>query len=163
MVDFRDFGIEQLKADLKSLAGTKVTIGWQGKSGKQKHPNADVPVAKVAAFNEYGTKHSLARPGLQVTFQRHGEEIKEQVKRAVADLVDGRRLRDQIIEDLGKFAVSKLRMTLDDSRRWAAELAESTILRKGHDQPLIDTKVMYKAASWAERRGGSIKRQGGEQ
>lgn len=162
-VDFKDFGIGKLKADLAELRETKITIGWQGESGAEKHPGADASVATVAAWQEYGTETAPARPSLVQTFERHRADFILAAKRMLADVVDGRKNKDAAETGLGDFAVDKLRETIDDSRSWAEPNAESTARAKGHDQPLIGLYGKLRAnTSWAIRRNGAIVRQGGE-
>ncbi len=162
-VDFQDFGIAKLKADLALLQATTVTIGWQGPTGAAPHPDADGhTVAEVAAWQEYGTATAPARPGLAVTFERHRAELLVAARRFLADVVDGRKSRDEAEFALGELALEKLRHTIDAAREWARPNAVSTVRAKGHDQPLFDSGTYRGNASWAVRRDGRIVRQGGE-
>lgn len=77
---------------------------------------------------------------------RPGESLKSAASRLVRNGKSGEVERDAI----------------DDSRSWAEPLAPSTIARKGHDHPLVETGHMRNAVSYAERRNGVIVTQGGE-
>lgn len=163
-VDFKDFGLAKLKAQLAELQATQITIGYQGESGAEQHENADVPVAQVAAWQEYGTETAPARPFLRTTFQRHNARIMKEARLALSNLIDGRVGSVEEAQDqLGESALAALRDTIDDARAWAKPLAPSTARAKGHDLPLFETGHMRRNASYAVRKDGSIVRQGGEE
>jgi hypothetical protein len=158
-ISFEDFGLAAIEEELRKLAATEITIGWQGDSGAEIHPGSDdKSVAEIAAFHELGTVRMDARPSLERTFATN--DFEAVIGKAMSDLVDGR--NDDPAKVIGEAAVEALRKTIDDSRAWAKPLAESTAKSKGHDQPLVETFTMRANASWAERRGGTIVRQGGE-
>lgn len=173
-VALKDLGIGKLKADLAALRASKITIGYQGASGQTSHPNADASVATVAQWMEFGTPGSddhqydqdrgriPSRPFLRVTFARAGKDFHEATARALSDLVDNRATVAEVELRLGELGVAEVRKTIDDSRSWAPPLAKSTIARKGHDQPLLDTGRLRDSVSWAVRVNGTIKVQGGE-
>jgi hypothetical protein len=161
-IQFKDFGIGRLKADIQRLKTRKITLGLQGASGAAKHPAADATVAQVAAWNEYGTDTSPARPFLAETFERHEDELVAKLRRGISDLVDGRASVEQAIANVGEAGVDAVRDTIDQAEEWAEPLAESTKARKGHGQPLIDSDTLRGSISWAERNGDSIVQQGGE-
>lgn len=162
-VDFRDLGLAKLKDDIAKLQQSEITIGWQGESGDATHPSGEVTVAEVAAFAEYGTDRAPARPALQTTFARAGAALRRRARKVMADLVDGRADVEGAAQDLGEHALAELRSAIDDAGEWAEELADSTVARKGHDTPLLDSGTMRDQASWAVRRDGVIVEQGGEE
>lgn len=157
-----DLGIERLKQALAELGKTRVTFGYQGASGAEEHPGAPgSTVAQVAAWNEYGTDSSPARPMGAHTMEANRERFTEAAKRAIADVVDGRvETALEAGEQLGQVALTAIRKTIDTSREWAAANAESTIRAKGHDQPLIGEHAkLYSNASYAVRVDGEIVKQ----
>ncbi len=157
-----DFGIGALKAKLAELARTSVTFGYQGDTGAMPHPGTpEVSVAQVAAFAEYGTDSSPARPLGQHTMDQNRDAFTDAAKRVTSDLVDG---RADSVEDaaskLGEVALTAIRKTIDTSREWAEANAESTVRAKGHDQPLIgEHATLYENASYAVRKDGAIVKQ----
>ncbi len=162
-VEIKDLGIGKLKRELAKLRGQKITIGHQGRSGSATHPNAKgASVAEVAAFHEFGTPAITARPMIRTTFDRSKTEIDREVRRGISDLIDGRRKLETIQDELGSKMHARLRETIAASREWAEPLAQSTKDRKGHDQPLVDSKTLERKASWAVRDGDDIIRQGGD-
>lgn len=162
-VEVRDLGVAKLKSELATLGKSRVTLGYQGPSGAAKHPEADASVAEVAAYNEYGTSTAPARPFLRTTMDRQGEALHRQLRKGVSDLIDGRADEaDEVLSTVGETGVEAIRQTIDDAKSWAEPLSPVTVAAKGHDRPLVDTKVMRDSASWAIRRGGTIVQQGGE-
>lgn len=161
-VDFKDFGLAEIREQLEALSGAEITIGWQGPSGDRAHSGGTATNAEIAALHEFGTSRMPARPGLETTLTRHEDEFLDAVADAMSDVLDGRADADDVLERLGELAVARLRETIEDSPSWAEPLAPSTVARKGHDHPLIDTGELRRTASWAERAGDRIIRQGGE-
>lgn len=160
----RDLGIGKLRAELAELRSASITIGYQGDSGAATHPNAEgASVAEVAAWNEYGTVHAPARPALETAFAR-SSRFEPEIKRAMSDLIDGRRSSAAEAQAaIGAAAVAAVRASIDDSRSWADPLAPRTIRDKGHDQPWVESGVLRASASWAVRRNGVIVAQGGDE
>lgn len=165
-VTIRDLGIGELRRKLAEMKGRKVTIGHQGPSGAERHPGdvaGDTTVAEVSAMMEFGTVTAPARPAVRTTLDRFAAPIREQIRAAVSDVIDGRASIDKAQERVGEFMLDRLRETILDAKRWAPPLAAATIAAKGHDLPLIDTDTYYDRASWAVRKGDVIVLQGGEQ
>lgn len=165
----RDLGIDKLKADIAELSRTKITVGWQGPSGQVLHAESDEPLERIATYHEFGTRKMPARPVLRTTADRHASEFKAELRSAVSSLVDRRADLDTALDKVGEFAVDALRTEMESSKAWATPLAQSTVDAKGHDVPLIDTRQLERAASYAIREAGAdgsigiaIKRQGGE-
>lgn len=159
-----DLGLEDLQRELAELRKSEITIGWQGATGAEQHPEApvDTSVAQVAAWQEYGTEDAQgavlvpARPMLSTTFEENERDFDKATRKGISDIVDGRANATEAVEALGNTGLRKLRKTMDQSKRWADELSPATIARKGHDQPLLDSGKMRDAASWALRRGETI-------
>lgn len=172
----RDLGLAALRETLSRFRDEQITIGHQGLSGASPHPNADASVGQVAAWMEFGTpgsddrtygvprKHIPSRPFVRVTLHRNRAEFDELVRRGMSDIIGRRRTVEQVQDEIGERMLERLRETILDAKAWAEPLAQSTIDRKGHDDPLIETGTLYDRASWAVRdAGGNIRRQGGEQ
>lgn len=162
MADLRDLGIGKLRKQLAAMGGKRITVGWQGASGAQEHIDGDVTVADVGLFMEFGTVNAPARPAVRTTLDRHEKAARDEIRRGLSDVIDGRATPEQVEERVGDLLVAKLRETIDDAKQWAEPLAPSTAAAKGHDRPLVDTGHLRSQASWAVRKGDRIERQGGE-
>jgi len=172
-VDFKDFGIERLRKELKRLGKLRLTVGVQGPDAKRKHPNADLTVGEIAAIFHYGAKIADAfGKGITVEIparpyaQRAVDMIRDQAIRAAtkgaSDLIDGRAdTAEEVLEPIGEMARDAVLKSLDEARDWAEPLSPSTIARKGHDQPGLDTGTVREATSYAIRQGRKILKQEG--
>lgn len=175
-VTVRDLGIGELRAKLLRLKTEQITVGHQGPSGAAPHPGTNgVPVATVAQWHEYGTpgsddktydvprSHIPSRPMLRITYERNRDRFREALRVTLAAMIDRRGDLEDGQDKIGGVMLDALRETILDAKGWAEPLAASTIKRKGHDDPLIESGTLYDRASWAVRDGGAIVRQGGEQ
>ncbi len=161
-LETKDLGLGKIRDLLEELKTVSVTFGYQGASGEAKHPGADVSVATVAAFQEFGTINTSPRPFGRVTMERNVEAFAEAQRKALADVIDGRKTDAfDVVLPIGILAVRELRKTIDMSREWAEANADSTVRRKGHDQPLVgEYGTLYSAATYAIRVNGMIEKQG---
>lgn len=163
-IDFKDLGVGKLKEELAKMRSTRITVGFQGASGSRAHPDADgSSVSDVARWQEYGTVTSPARPFMGTAFVR-AEQFKSHLRKALSDVIDQRADVPTALRTLGDAAVAAVHSAIDDSRTWAEPLAASTVAAKGSDQPLVDSRTMRDAVSWAAREGvggGGIVQTGG--
>lgn len=172
-VEFRDLGIGQIEEDMATLQRQRVTVGYQGPSGSAPHPNADASVAQVAAWQEFGTPgsddrmydqpraHNPGRPFVRTALAKYQTEIATEIRAALARVLARRQGVVEAQADVGERMVEAVQQNILDAKAWAAPLAQSTIDRKGHDDPLIDSGAVYDATSYAVRDGAEIIRTGG--
>lgn len=172
-VEVRDLGIGELREDVATMTRQRVTVGYQGPSGAAQHPNADASVAQVAAWQEFGTPgsddrtydkvrgHIPSRPFVRTGLAKYEVEIKAAIKRAFKRVLGGDATAEQAQAEVGERMVEAVQQSILDARSWAKPLAESTIERKGHDDPLIESGAVYDATSYAVRDGDKIVRTGG--
>lgn len=172
-VEMRDLGIGKLRADVATMQRQRVTVGYQGPSGAAQHPNADASIAQVAAWQEFGTPgsddrkydqargHIPSRPFVRTGLAKYSNEIAEAIKNAFRRVLGGDASPEQAQAEVGERMVEAVQQTILDARTWAKPLADATIERKGHDDPLIESGAVYDATSYAVRDGDKIVRTGG--
>lgn len=172
-VTVRDLGIGRLKEDAATLQRQRVTVGYQGPEGQAKHPGADASVAQVAAWQEFGTPGSddrqydvarrqiPSRPFMRTGLAKYQGEIVTVIKAAFQAMLAGKVSVEEAQASVGERMVEAVQQSILDARSWAKPLAQSTIDRKGHDDPLIESGTMYDAASYAVKDGDRILRTGG--
>jgi hypothetical protein len=158
----KPLGIDGLKKVLNELKEHKITIGFQGQSGSALHPEANVPMAKVAKWHEYGTAEIPARPFLRTTAKQNKKEFKDANKKAISDVIDQRAKPEEVLERLGQIGADAAKKVVLNASDWAEPLSSSTVKRKGFSAPLVDTGSMVDAISWAIRKNDAIVKQGGE-
>ena len=117
-----------------------VNVGW---FEDQKYDDG-LPVAKVARWNEFGTKAGIPeRPFMRRTMMRHEQEWVEILKTLVQREIDKEKNVDidKALKKFGEIVLGDIQATILEGG--FTKNAESTIRRKGAGlPPLIDTGVM---------------------
>lgn len=158
----KDLGIGKLREQIAELQKTKILIGVQGEKAQEIHPQAKVKIGLLAFWLHYGTKRMPARPYVDRAIAMLRKRAYPIMKRAMSDLVDGRaKTVAESLAPLGAAGVEQVEHEIATSRDWAAPLAQATIDRKGHDQPLVETGVIRGATSYTIRVGETIIGSGG--
>ncbi len=152
MVEIRDLGITKLGEQLDALGKLRIEAGVLEPEASQEHSGTDASVGLIAHWLEFGTEKtdggsSPARPFMRTGLEQNKSAFKKLLKRAVSDLIDGR-------EESARAALQSttpeikrgILKTFDRSREWAEANAPSTILAKGHDQPLLGEHVQVREA-----------------
>ena len=100
-------------------------------------------VATVAAFNEFGTSNAPPRP----FFRRMVKEKSPEWPEAIGNLLTSTGYDvDKTLNLAGEAISGQLKQSINDLT--SPPLAPSTIARKGHAKPLIDTSVMINSVSY---------------
>ena len=157
-VRFKDAGLVRLRGVLLELQVLDLTIGFQGESGAQLYPETLVSVAQVALFQEYGTEDIPARSFLRKAVFSNRKAISAVARREVQAAIKGSKSPVEALSEIGQFAADKIVARIRSGNFKA--LAPSTVAKKGHARPLIDSKLMMNSVSWAVRRFGEIEVQG---
>lgn len=160
-VTINDLGIGKLRKQLEQLSRVRILVGVQGEEAKRTHPGTDLSNGLIAHWLHYGTKRMPARPYVDRAIATMQKRAGDLMKKAIADLIDGR--AHTVVDALapvGAAAVDEVTHEIDTATEWAAPLAQSTIDRKGHDRPLVDTGTIRKATTYTIRDGESILAQG---
>lgn len=132
-----DDPLRRLFDKLKALDGLEIEIGFVGRDGAKWHPLAKVPVAQVAAFNEFGTIDAPARPFLRSTFIEHGAEIGQAFATAYTGMLERDRDPVDATEDVAKVMARLVQKRIETAHAWAEPNKPSTIRKKGHTRPLL--------------------------
>lgn len=109
-------------------------------------------LAEIAVINELGSSDTPARPFMRQSFENHEAELQAACDRANAILSNGG-TAEQALNQLGVFCRGLVQEEIVEGG--FAPNAESTIKKKGSDQPLIDTGYMRQSVNYVvKRRGG---------
>ena len=100
----------------------------------------------IALYNELGTSTIPARPFFAQTVQVHEEEIREAAVSEAAKVLRGNEKAQQAFREIGTDVQKKVQKRIDEGQ--FVPNAPSTIKRKGHDHPLIDTGTMRDSISY---------------
>ena len=106
-----------------------------------KHP---VTYAKIAEVNEYGDDGMAipARPIFGPAMDRNEDSYMDAIREALDGAVRGEDFEDSL-NDLAEQMADDVRSEIESGD--FEPLAESTVERKGHDQPWIETNALYDA------------------
>lgn len=134
--------------ELQKLSEKQVRVGLKrGKKGKRHNgTSSQTDLVDIALYNELGTSTIPARPFFAQTVQVHEEEIKEMAATEVSQALLGEKDSQQAFEVIGEDVRKKVQNRIDEGQ--FVPNAPSTIKRKGHDHPLIDTGTMRDSISY---------------
>jgi hypothetical protein len=136
-------GFSQLIAE---LAGAAVTIGVQGDEAKEKHSNSERTKGEVAAIHELGLGVP-ERSWLRSWFDANQNRIQQETRDALTKVAARKVSRKKAMEDLGYSWVEQIRDNIVSGKITPA-LSASTVARKGHNTPLLESSDMVNAITF---------------
>lgn len=134
--------------ELQKMTEMEVRVGFQG---DEKYEDGTT-IAEVAAHNELGSSDTPERPFMRQSFENHESELQAACD-AANRLVSSGGSADQALQQIGVVAKGLVQDEIVNGG--FAPNAESTIKKKGSEQPLIDTGTMRQSVNFVvKRRGG---------
>ena len=134
--------------ELKKMTDMDIQVGFQG---DQKYEDG-TSIAQVAAINEFGASDIPERPFMRQSFENHESELQAACDTAQR-LVSSGGSAEQALQQIGVIAKGLVQDEIVNGG--FAPNAESTIKKKGSEQPLIDTGTMRQSVNFVvKRRGG---------
>lgn len=134
--------------ELKKMTDMEIQVGFQG---DQKYEDG-TSIAQVAAVNEFGASDIPERPFMRQSFENHEGELQAACD-AAQRLVSSGGSAEQALQQIGVVAKGLVQDEIVNGG--FAPNAESTINKKGSEQPLIDTGTMRQSVNFVvKRRGG---------
>lgn len=139
---------ERFFRELQNLSTKQVRVGLKrGKKGKKHNgTSSKSDLVDIALYNELGTSTIPSRPFLAQTVQMHEEEIKEMAAAEASQVLLGEKDSQMVFEVIGENVRQKVQNRINEGQ--FVPNAPSTIKRKGHDRPLIDTGTMRDSISY---------------
>lgn len=130
-----DVGIEKMITNLKQVDGKAVEAGLFGGFAQNK-----------AVWQEYGTSRGIpARPFLRNTMYENEARFASFILPYIQNVLEGGSA-DAGLDALGQFMAMSIKRTIASGG--FTPLALSTVKKKGHSKPLLDTGDMYGSISW---------------
>lgn len=105
-------------------------------------------VASIALQNEYGTSTIPARPFMKQTLDNRSDNIEKAIEGLLNSATGSTSADDLLSEFGGKMAEAMQEEILYGS---FAPNAPSTVARKGHNLPLVDTEQMWDSVTYKVR------------
>ncbi|KEH08726.1 hypothetical protein QE321_gp160 [Pseudomonas phage SPA01] len=135
---------------VEALDGTTVEVGFfpEDRYGSE---NGNLPVAQVAAYNEFGTTRNPTRPFMAPTFEEFTSQFHyaRLMKSTFENVLRDGRQTNTLLKKLGKMVAEQMQVNIDDypgsnSPAWAAY--------KGFNDPLFHTGKMLESVKFQIHR-----------
>lgn len=134
--------------ELQKLAEMEIHVGYQADQSYEDGTG----LAEVAAYNEFGSSNTPARPFMRQSFENHESELQAACDMANQTLLNGG-TAESALSQVGVDVVGLIKEEMIDGG--FAPNAESTIRRKGSEQPLVDTGTLFQSVKYVVKRRGS--------
>lgn len=136
-----DRGWGKFLKDLNTLDNSATKVGLP-EEGNPAGPDSMSEEIKIGIYNEFGTeidgvKRIPERPFISGAFDKHKEELKQMIDGEYVAVVHGQRNPREALGRVGAWLASKTQVFMDDMKD--PSNAQSTIDKKGDDNPLVDT------------------------
>lgn len=134
--------------ELKKLAELEVVVGYQ--EGQAYDDGASL--SEVAAYNEFGSSDTPARPFMKQSFEKRERELQAACNQVNISLSNGDTAQ-HALNVLGVVAKGMVQEEIGSGD--FAPNAPSTVRQKKSDQPLIDTGHMRQSVNYVIRKAGT--------
>lgn len=128
---------DRIEAFIKELTSKQINVGFNEKSGSYEDGTT---TAQVAAWNEYGTEHSPARPFMRQTIEKNEKQITSFINAKAGAAIKSGGSAAEVLNAIGAYTKGRMQKEIRDGD--FTPNAPSTIARKGSSKPLIDTTHM---------------------
>lgn len=132
--------------ELERLSKLEVQVGFQ--AGEKTYEDG-TDLVDVAAYNEYGSSDTPARPFMKQSFENHEDELQKACDRVNQTLNRGG-TAEAGLKELGVFVKGLVQEEIVDGG--FEPNAPSTIKKKGSEQPLIDTGTMRQSVNYVIKK-----------
>lgn len=144
--------LQSLIKRTNAIDNTEVEVGfWDDRYGPE---NDNLPVALVAAYNNFGTSFNPTRPFMDDTFEdiMYQAYMARGVKHIFYSVLTNGRSTQRLLRELGATIKELMQLTI---LQYAADGGNSqkTIEKKGRDSPLIDTGKMLESVRFRIHKG----------
>ena len=135
----KDFGYKRIQSQLRAIKRKPfVKIGILESDGDIKRGNATL--AEIATYNEYGTRTIPERSFIRSTDKENMSRWFDKIVAGQKAIYDGTSTVKKVLTDIGIDAQKKIRSKILNMS--TPPNAESTIKKKGFDNPLVDTGIL---------------------
>ncbi|WVS24488.1 tail completion protein [Pseudomonas phage Psxphi15] len=138
--------IPALLARLDKLNGMEVEVGFfeEDRYGPENH---NLPVATVAAYNEFGTVHNPQRPFMSDAFSENMSQLymAKGMKAVFLDALQTGRAVNRLLNSLGRITGELIQVSIQQYAAAGGNSAATIKKKGGRDTPLIDTGKMIES------------------
>lgn len=139
---------------VNAIDNTEVEVGfWDDRYGPE---NDNLPVAQVAAYNNFGTSFNPTRPFMDDTFEdmMYQAYMARGVKNVFLSVLINGRSTQRLLRDLGKRIKELMQLTILEYAANGGNSRETIERKNGRDTPLIDTGKMLESVRFIIHHGG---------
>ena len=136
---------KKLIGEMKRLVTESVDVGIADDAGGYDNGTS---IAEVAAFQEFGTSRIPARPFLKQGLEKNTAKMLKLSAQGVGEICKGGSADDAFVI-IGEGMAQAVKDEIDSGD--FTPNAPSTVAKKGHNHPLIDTGAMKDAVSYKIR------------
>lgn len=134
-------------SELKKLSDLEIHVGFQAGEASSED---GTDVADIAAYNEYGSSDTPARPFMRQSWENHEDELRSICQRA-NNIISQGGTAEEACKTIGVFGVGLIQQEIVSGG--FEPNAPSTIKKKGSSQPLIDTGRMRQSVKYVVKKG----------
>lgn len=142
----KDLGAEELMAEARAAKGAFVTIGVHQEEGGEAYPDSQATVAEVAFWNEFGTITAPERSFIRSTVDENQKVLEAMTAKLLSDVLAGKLTTKMALDKIGfriQELIKKKILELNDPKN-----APSTIARKGFNNPLVDSRRLWRSIAF---------------
>lgn len=140
-----------IRKRIAELGRAEVRVGIVGPEAHNQHKDSTLSLIELAILHEFGNprtdlpersflRAALAEPATKMA-------LKALYTQCAKHVIAGKMSRDQALRAIGGWAAAKIRAFIKEGKV-TPPLAPSTVARKGHDVPLLDTHELVEAIGW---------------
>ena len=128
-------------------------------NGAQPSADGRLTMGELGAIHEFGAPAANipARSFIWLGSQLKRAELKQMMPRLLRDVTKNKITLQAALRKLAETMQLGMRETFDLWRAHWAPLAASTIQKKGHDHPLLDTLTLRNAIDYDVKMGGKVR------
>lgn len=101
---------KRFATEMKKLSKYELCVGFQSDGGGEE---GEPDIVDIAAYNEYGTYASEARPFMAQTVEKHGDKIRNMFEQSAAEIQNGSTV-EAALNTVGVQAVTYMQQSITD-------------------------------------------------
>lgn len=156
-VSDRDLGFDEIVRSIKQLDGMVSSAGVLIEDARKIYPKTKSVLGQVAMANEFGVSRMKGRKGyvpersfMRDSFDRLNKKWFKKIKNYMAKQTPRDTLNKDVLEVAGDTMKKAIKYTI--SRKVKPSNAYRTIKRKGFDNPLIETRFLYRHINYQSHK-----------
>lgn len=154
-VTFTDKGLKKLQENLRGLGQFSVDVGFLDEKGRMIHPMSVLPIAHIAAIQEFGADDTPERSFMRSVLVLKRAQIAKVLGDQLALVMVGKKTDVEAMSVVGAFVAKLIRDRLSNAASWARPLDADTVAEKGGATPLDQTGAMKAAVGWRVMKGAT--------